>query len=323
MAAFQGWAAGPNFSGAAQNMAQAVQVEEQRKARQSKQLQEVFAGIRDNRRRKEDQAIASATATTAQENKEIDRAVQLYTAQGTRISNLQSRAPKNSDYLNNPLEYQPAVDKHNEAVQRLVDQQNQLAANNPTLQKLLGVSKPVDNAGDANSGGDAKTTDTTKTDENLIRTIVSAGGPADLSGGAETTPTPGYTNEPITTYKNRPPGLLNSALDVSDRAAQDLLSGDAVILQSLWKQFQENRYKDKPQKPSSATLSKQEKTRLLQGYITEWNSLDPASKNAEPKRRYLQRRLSEEYTVGKKGPENPATGNANSSSGSLFENLGL
>jgi hypothetical protein len=317
MAAFQGWAAGPNFSGAAQNMAQAVQVEEQRKARQSKQLQEVFKSIGDNRRRKEDQAIASAAATTTQENAELDRMVQLYSAQGTRINNLMRNAPKNSDYLNNQKEYKPALDKHNEAVKRLVDQQNRLAANNPALQKLLGVSKPVDNAGDAEATG------TAKADNNLIRTIVSAGGPADLSGGAETTPIPGYTNEPITTYKNRPPGLLNSALDVSDRAAQDLLSGDEYILQSLWKQFQENQYKDKSQKPSSAALSKQAKTRLLQGYITEWNSLDPASKNAEPKRRYLQRRLSEEYTVGKKGPENPATGNANSSSGSLFENLGL
>ena len=126
MAAFQGWAAGPNFSGAAQNMAQAVQVEEQRKARQSKQLQDVFAGIRDNRRRKEDQAIAAATAKTAQENAELDRVVELYSAQGTRINNLMRNAPKNSDYLTNLEDYKPAVDRHNKAVQRLVDQQNRL-----------------------------------------------------------------------------------------------------------------------------------------------------------------------------------------------------
>ena len=107
MAAFQGWAAGPNFSGISEQLTANARIEEERKARQEKQLQDIFTSLGDAKRRKEDQKIASANATTAQQNKEADRAVNLFTAQGTRISSLQGRAPKNSDFLTNPEENQP------------------------------------------------------------------------------------------------------------------------------------------------------------------------------------------------------------------------
>jgi hypothetical protein len=147
MAAFQGWAAGPNFSGAAQNMAQAVQVEEQRKARQSKQLQEVFKSIGDSRRRKEDQRIAADTATTALEESGKERALKLFTALGTRIDSLQSQAPKNSDFLSNPDEYEPALALHNKRVQRLIDQQNQFVEKNDFLKALLPASTATTGGG--------------------------------------------------------------------------------------------------------------------------------------------------------------------------------
>jgi hypothetical protein len=175
MAAFQGWAAGPNFSGAAQTMAQSVQVEEQRKARQAQQLQDIFKTLGDAKRRKEDQGIASNAAKTAQENKDTDRAVNLFTAQGTRISSLQGRAPKNSDFLNNPEEYQPAVDKHNAAVQRLIDQQDQFVASHPALKSLLGSSSGATNTSSAQNPQNARTVDS------LLQNV--AGSSAGGSGG--------------------------------------------------------------------------------------------------------------------------------------------
>jgi hypothetical protein len=139
MAAFQGWAAGPNFSGAVQNMAQAVQVEEQRKARQSKQLQEVFKGIGDARRRKEDQAIASATAKTAQENKVSDRAVNVFSALNTTASRLAGQKPTPNDYVSDPDLYEAAVNNWQAALGRNQAQMSQLVANNPALKDMLGA----------------------------------------------------------------------------------------------------------------------------------------------------------------------------------------
>ena len=130
MAAFQGWGSGPNFAPAAAAMTQATQIEEERRARQSEQIRSAFEGLRDERRRREDQAIAATAAKQAQKNTELDRLVNLYSAQGTRINNLMRNAPKQSDYITNMDEYQPAVDRHNRAVKQLIDQQNQLAANN-------------------------------------------------------------------------------------------------------------------------------------------------------------------------------------------------
>lgn len=179
MAAFQGWAAGPNFSGAAQTMAQSVQVEEQRRARQEKQLQDIFKTLGDAKRRKEDQKIASATATTAQENKEADRAVNLFTAQGTRISSLQSRAPKSSDFLYNLEDYQPAVDKHNAAVQRLIDQQDQFVASHPALKSLLGSSSDATNTSSAQNPQNARTVDS------LFQNVVGTGAAGGGGGGGE------------------------------------------------------------------------------------------------------------------------------------------
>ena len=139
MAAFQGWAAGPNFSGAAQNMAQAVQVEEQRQARQSKQLQEVFKGIGDNRRRKEDQAIAAATAETAQKNKVSDRAVNVFTALNNTASRLAGQKPTPNDYVLTEGGYEAAISNWKAAVSRNQAQMSQIVANNPALKDMLGA----------------------------------------------------------------------------------------------------------------------------------------------------------------------------------------
>ncbi len=156
-------------------MAQSVQVEEQRKARQAQQLQDIFKTLGDAKRRKEDQGIASNAAKTAQENKDTDRAVNLFTAQGTRISSLQGRAPKNSDFLNNPEEYQPAVDKHNAAVQRLIDQQDQFVASHPALKSLLGSSSGATNTSSASSMAPKS-----RGVDSLLQNVV---GPAAAGGG--------------------------------------------------------------------------------------------------------------------------------------------
>jgi hypothetical protein len=177
MAAFQGWAAGPNFSGISEQLTANARIEEERKARQEKQLQDIFTSLGDAKRRKEDQKIASANATTAQENKEADRAVNLFTAQGTRISSLQGRAPKNSDFLTNPEEYQPAVDKHNAAVQRLIDQQDQFVASHPALKSLLGSSSDATNTSSAQNPQNARTVDS------LFQNVVGTGAAGGGGGG--------------------------------------------------------------------------------------------------------------------------------------------
>ena len=138
MAAFQGWAAGPNFSGAAQNMAQAVQVEEQRKARQAKQLQDLFKGIGDARRRKEDQEIASNTAEAAAKTATKDRAIKVVDILGRRVTALQNNKPTINEYNNNQKDFQVALANHKSQVSLIQGQLNNYIGNNPELAAMLG-----------------------------------------------------------------------------------------------------------------------------------------------------------------------------------------
>ena len=138
MAAFQGWASGPNFSGAAQNMAQAVQVEEQRKARQSKQLQDLFKGIGDRRRRKEDQAIAANTAEAAAKTATKDRAIKVVDILGRRVTALQNNEPTLNDHNGNQKTFKDALAKHKKQVSLIQGQLNNYIGNNPELAAMLG-----------------------------------------------------------------------------------------------------------------------------------------------------------------------------------------
>ena len=138
MAAFQGWASGPNFSGAAQNMAQAVQVEEQRKARQAKQLQDLFKGIGDRRRRKEDQEIASNTAEAAAKTATKDRAIKVVDILGRRVTALQNNKPTINEYNNNQKDFQTALANHKSQVSLIQGQLNNYIGNNPELAAMLG-----------------------------------------------------------------------------------------------------------------------------------------------------------------------------------------
>jgi len=139
MAAFQGWGSGPNFAPAAAAMTQATQIEEQRRARQSEQIRSAFEGLRDARRRREDQAIAADTAKQAQKNTEATRAINLYTAISNQSNQLQLREPKQSDFLLNPDAYGPALETWKNAVDRNQAQLRELEANNPNLRAMLGA----------------------------------------------------------------------------------------------------------------------------------------------------------------------------------------
>lgn len=141
MAAFQGWGSGPNFAPAAAAMTQATQIEEQRRARQSEQIRSAFEGIRDARRRREDQAIAAAAATQAQKNTEATRAVNLYTVISSQANRLQLQEPKQSDFLLNPDAYKTALDTWKNAVDRNQAQLRELEANNPNLRAMLGAQE--------------------------------------------------------------------------------------------------------------------------------------------------------------------------------------
>lgn len=166
MAAFQGWGSGPNFAPAAAAMTQAAQIEEERRNRQSEQIRSAFEGIRDARRRREDQAIAAAAAKQAQENTEATRAVNLYTAISNIGSRLQLQEPKQSDFLLNQDAYGPALETWKNAVARNQAQLRELEANNPNLRAMLGAQ-----------GGESGTGETKVKPgvDSLLRRVVSPG----------------------------------------------------------------------------------------------------------------------------------------------------
>jgi len=173
MAAFQGWGAGPNFSGVAQNIATGQQLEEQRKARQQKQFENLLTNLRDDKRRKEDQAIAAAAATQAQKNTEATRAVNLYTAISNQSSQLQLREPKLMDFLGDQSAYKTALDTWKNAVDRNQAQLRELEANNPNLRAMLGAQEGGSGTGETKvtlEGGSG-----TGSVDSLFRRVVSPG----------------------------------------------------------------------------------------------------------------------------------------------------